>query len=201
MTEFNRPAFVLTENQGSIFGSGRSVPGVDLIRTLQQIDSLFDRYGGHAMACGFTLKKTTSQAAFTEAFCKTAQTSLVAVAAANFSEKKITVAAELTLADLTWQFIEQLEWLEPFGEANPEPLFAFPNVLLADWQALGARQQHLRMLLSDAKGKTVKAIAFGMGDKVSNLAIGNQLTIIGTVGVNEWNGNREIQVCVSEMQS
>lgn len=195
VTEFHKPAFVMTENQGAIFGSGRSVAGVDLIKTLQQIDGLFERYGGHAMACGFTLKASITRADFVREFAQAAAQSLAAVP----PEKIVAVAAELHLANVNWQLMEQLEQLEPFGEQNPEPLFSLANVTVSDYQTVGARDQHLRLVLSDSSGKKLKAIAFGMGERAQHLTLGQPVQAIGFVHINQWNGNREIQFQVKNL--
>lgn len=195
VSEHHKPAFVMTDNQGLVYGSGRSVPGVNLIKTVQQIDQLFERYGGHAMACGFSLKSSTPRSAFVEAFVAAAHESLSNLP----SEKIVPLAAELSLADLTWQFIEQLEWLEPFGEQHPEPLFCLRHVILKDFQAVGNRGQHVRVLLGDDSGRTVKAIAFGMGKRAEQFQLGDRVSPVGTVGVNQWNGHRDIQFQIKDL--
>lgn len=195
VSEFHKPTFVMTENKGEVFGSGRSVEGVNLIATLQKLDGLFARYGGHAMACGFSLKTTTSRDQFAQAF-----TSMAAEALAKCDPvKRVTVAAVVTLKDITWQFIEQLDALQPWGEKNPEPLFKLDQVTIKDFQTVGATQKHLRLVFTDESGAIVKAIAFGMGDKAEALSLGAKLSVICNLGVNQWNGNKEIQLMVKEL--
>lgn len=195
VSAFHRPAFVFTQHEGLIYGSGRSVAPVDLIHTLQQIEELFDRYGGHAMACGFTLKKEYTIKAFTKAFVEAARTSLKNLP----REKIITLAGEISLSEITWQLLEQLEWLEPFGEQHPQPLFRIRQAIVKDLQVVGADGKHLRLLLSDDSGATMKAIAFGMGEKIEGLSLGQRCDVIGYLNVNQWNGNREIQIEVKEI--
>lgn len=193
VSEFHKPAFVMTTNQGHVFGSGRSVEGVDLIRTLQQIDDCFLRYGGHAMACGFTLRDDLARPDFAQTFIKAVQSQLD-----NLPTEHIeTVAAELTLEDLTWNLVEQLEALQPHGEKHPEPVFKFNAVPVKDFQTVGATAKHLRLVLGSGS-TTVKAIAFGYGKKADTLHIGDTITLIGKVGVNEWNGQRDIQLMVED---
>jgi len=195
VSAFHKPTFVMTENKGEVFGSGRSVEGVNLIATLQQLDSLFARYGGHAMACGFSLKTTTSREQFAQAFTDKAAGAL----AECDPVKRITVAAVLNIKDITWDFIEQLDTLQPWGEKNPEPLFKLDQVTIKDFQTVGATQKHLKLVLTDQSGSIVKAIAFGMGDKADALSLGAPISLICTLGVNQWNGNKEIQLTVKEL--
>jgi single-stranded-DNA-specific exonuclease len=193
VSEFHKPAFVMTTNQGHVFGSGRSVEGVDLIRTLQQMDQCFLRYGGHAMACGFTLQDTLSRPDFAATFIKTVQSQLDHLPTEHIEP----VAAELTLTDLNWDFFEQLQLLEPFGEKHPEPQFQLTAVPVKDFQTVGATQKHLRLVLGD-RSHNLKAIAFGFGAKAESLHLGDVVTLIGTLGVNEWNGHRDLQFMVDD---
>ncbi len=193
VSEFHKPAFVMTTNQGHVFGSGRSVVGVDLIRTLQQIDQCFLRYGGHAMACGFTLQDTLSRPEFSEIFTTAVQSQLDTLP----TEHIATVAAELTVDDLDWNLVEQLQALEPFGEGNREPLFKLSAVTVKDFQTVGATQKHLRLVLGNDT-KQIKAIAFGFGKQAESLHLGDVVTLIGRVGVNEWNGHRDLQFMVED---
>jgi single-stranded-DNA-specific exonuclease len=195
VTQYHKPAFVLTKHNGTFFGSGRSLPGVNLIKTLQTIDTLFDKYGGHAMACGFSLLPTVVPAQFVEKFTAAAATSLDQLDPI----KEVTIAAELTLAQVNWQLAEQLTWLEPFGEQHPEPLFRLAAVQLKDFQTVGATQKHLRLVLTDTTGRTLKAIAFGLGERAADLHLGDTIQVIGTVTVNQWNGNRELQFQVKDI--
>lgn len=195
VSQYHKPAFVLTKHNGEIFGSGRSLPGVNLIKTLQSIEHIFSRYGGHAMACGFTLNVDTTPVQFAQAFIQTAHDSLAALDPV----KELTIAAELSLDQVNWQFVEQLSWLEPFGERHPEPLFSLPNVQIKDFQTVGAMQKHLRLVLTDTSHKTLKAIAFGLGNRAEQLHLGDTVTVVGTVSVNQWNGNKELQFQVKDI--
>lgn len=192
VSEFRKPAFVLTEHDGTWAGSGRSVPGLNMVTILQQLDDLFSHYGGHAMACGFTLKATVPVAEFQQRFDALAQPILATLDATPM----LSLAAELHLADITWELLEQLDWLQPFGEGNPEPKFLLTDVIIKDWQLVGAQQQHLRLWLTDASGKVTKAMAFGQSKATEQYKIGQHVQLICKLGVNRWNGNQEIQVTV-----
>lgn len=191
VSAFHKPAFVMTTNQGHIFGSGRSVVGVDLIRSLQKMPDTFMKYGGHAMACGFTLLDTVSREQFADRFCQVARAQLADMKA----EQHITVAADLQLGDVTMALVKQLQQLEPFGEGNPEPRFRLANVPVKDFQPIGVNQKHLRLTLGEGSA-SLKVIAFGYGKKANDLSLGDRITIIGTVGVNVWNGRSDVQVTV-----
>lgn len=192
---FHKPAFVMTANKGEVSGSGRSLTGLNMIATLQQMDPTFSRYGGHAMACGFTLKKDITTEQFAQHFIELAKPILAELD----STPKLNISATLALSDINWELVQQLDLLQPFGEQNPEPQFLLDNVSVKDWQLVGAAQQHLRLQVTDTTGKVVKAIAFGSGDIAKKLSVGCRISVVCKLGVNQWNGNKEIQISVSQI--
>lgn len=197
-----KPAFVLTKNAEAmnaeeISGSGRSVEGVNMISLLQSMPEMFERYGGHAMACGFTLAKGITPEQFHAKFVEAAAPLLATVQPGPV----LTIDAELKLTDINWDLVEQLDQLEPFGEKNPRPQFLVRDAVVKDFQAVGATNSHLRFLLTDAEKKvTVKAIAFGFGDRAEKISLGSTLTAICELSINQWNGNREIQLQIIDIQ-
>ncbi|EKD79572.1 MAG: hypothetical protein ACD_41C00033G0003 [uncultured bacterium] len=193
VTAFHKPAFVMTTNQGQIFGSGRSVTGVNLIKTLQSIDSCFARYGGHAMACGFSLVDTVSREQFAEQFQQAVRSQIEALP----TEHVVPLAADLAITDITWDLVEQLDAMQPWGEGNPEPLFGLRTVPVKDFQTVGSTSKHLRLVLGD-EAHSIKAIAFGFGAKADTLQLGDTISLIGRIGVNEWNGHKDLQFVVED---
>ncbi len=192
VSEFHKPAFVLTKHGGSWAGSGRSVPGLNMVMILQQLDTLFSHYGGHAMACGFTLKDTVTIEQFQRQFNQLAEPILAKLD----SMPTLAIAAKIQLSDITWDLMEQLNWLQPFGEGNPEPKFLLSGVHIKDWQLVGQQQQHVRLILADDAGKTMKAMAFGQSVITEQVTLGQQAEFVCKLGVNRWNGNSEIQITV-----
>ncbi len=176
-----------------MFGSGRSVEGVDLIRTLQTIEKNLDRYGGHAMACGFSLKTEVSREQFQMAFLTAVKAQLDQLP----ETVEVPVAAELRVAEVTWDLVEQLEAMQPWGEDNEEPLFMLKDVPVKDFQPVGSTGKHIRLVVGDATHQ-LKAIAFGFGKKADTLQLGATVTLIGNIGVNEWNGHRDLQLSVTD---
>lgn len=196
VSQFQKPAFVMTENNSEISGSGRSVPGLNMIETLQGIDHLFTKYGGHAMACGFTLKPNVSREEFAETF----NTAVAETIAALEAVRVIDVVAEIQPKDITWELVNQLEQLRPFGQENLEPKFLLCGVTVVDFQTVGKTNAHLRMVVSDGQGKTVKAIGFGFGKMVDTLQLHDTLSIVCTLSINHWNGNSEIQMVIEHIE-
>lgn len=197
VSALGKPVFVLTRNAEEISGSGRSVEGVNLIALLQSMPTMFERYGGHAMACGFTLTAKTTPEQFYQRFSEAAGPIVKTIEPGP----TLIIDGELQLADITWDLVEQLEQLEPFGEKNPRPQFLISNVKVKDFQTVGATNTHLRLLLTDQTGTNQKpAIAFGFGSMAEHISLDARITIVCELGINQWNGNREIQLQVIDLQ-
>lgn len=196
VSAFHKPAFVMTQNKDGISGSGRSLPGLNMIIVLQQIETLFEKYGGHAMACGFTLASGIERAQFQKEFQAAAQVILEQLS----DQQPIAIDAKLSLADINWDLVNQLDLLQPFGEGNTEPIFLLENITIKDFQTVGQRNQHIRCVITDATQTTHKAIGFGLGDQATELKLNQAVRAVCTLGVNQWNGNKEIQLTIKHLE-
>ncbi|MDP3970259.1 MAG: single-stranded-DNA-specific exonuclease RecJ [bacterium] len=195
VSAYGKPAFVLTENDTEVSGSGRSIEGLDMISNLQKIEDLFYKYGGHAMACGFTLKKDHSREKFADTFTNIAKYALSKID----HSMNVVVDADLEVSDINWELVQQLDQFNPFGQGNPEPIFRIRNSKIKDFQVIGPKRNHLRLVLTDEK-KSVKAIAFGQADFANRLSIGDDVEATCNLGINHWNGNSEIQVMIKDIK-
>lgn len=194
-SEFGRPAFVITKMGGEIVGSGRSIEQFNLVDGLQSMDELFTKYGGHPMACGFSLKDNDSLAEFTQRFRALARELLEG----QDLRKILHVEAELLLSEVDWNLIEVLDMFEPFGQSNPKPPFVSRGVTVASFKAVGKTQDHLKIAVT-ADGVRREGIGFGLGAWAEHLKEGDTIDIAYNAGVNEWNGNREIQLEIQDIQ-
>jgi single-stranded-DNA-specific exonuclease len=193
---YNKPVMVMTEAKGEISGSGRSLPAFNMVGALQEIDHLFSAYGGHKMACGFTLKDN----AFFDEF-KTEMNKLAAAAMKDADMTPIVqVDSEVTLAQVDWDLLGHIDLFRPFGYGNSEPNFIIRGLEVHDFGIIGRADKHLRLTFRD--GRTFrKAIAFGFGPTWGHqLQKGDTVDIVCNLSVNEWNGNREIQLKLVDMK-
>lgn len=194
--EFNRPAFVFTKKPGEeeIVGSGRSIPEFNLIENLQKMPDAFLRFGGHPGAAGMSI----DPAKF-EDFKKR----IVELAEKEFAGKDLTpslsVDAEISLSDLTWDLEGWLEKFEPHGMRNRSPLFIARGLTVVKADAVGADGKHLRLSVCQQAGAAKKCIAFSFGEWASELAAGDKIEAVFEIDVNEWNGNRELQLKITDL--
>jgi len=137
MRKFHRPIFVIAIDENGIGkGSGRSVDGVSLIAAIEDCRDLLMAGGGHDAAAGLTIAGENLEA-FRERFNESVARQLTE----GTMEPKIHIDAETRLAELTLEFLDTYELLQPFGSGNPRPLFLARNVLPANEPRL-LRERH-----------------------------------------------------------
>ncbi len=201
--EFYKPTLVMGLNNEIITGSGRSVPGFNMIETLKTIPEFFQKFGGHPQACGFSLKSPE----ILENFKKTMLEKATAGCADLDLTPQIHIDAKIDLDEINWKLYDLLEKFAPFGQANEEPMYAAYRLTVMGVEPVGQDGKHLRLMVKHNSHVVRKTIAFGFGDaerhpanwKV-NLKPGDIINIAFTVGVNEWNGNRELQLVVEDIE-
>ncbi|MEK7539627.1 MAG: single-stranded-DNA-specific exonuclease RecJ [Patescibacteria group bacterium] len=193
-----RPTAVLACVDGKWVGSGRSRPGFNLIETLQAIAAedpkVFVKYGGHPQACGFTLPDLDAVNRFRELLNGKAKLTLQG----QDLVKTIDVEAEISLSQINWEFFTALQQLPPYGQGNPPPVFASRGVTVIEATKIGKDENHLRLKL-EQNGTVRKAICFKYGAEEAPQS-GTQVDLLYEVDVNEWNGNRELQLRVVDLQ-
>ncbi|MBI4415221.1 MAG: single-stranded-DNA-specific exonuclease RecJ [Candidatus Kerfeldbacteria bacterium] len=193
---FNRPALAVGKEGEKLVGSGRSIPGFDITAALAECKEFLSHFGGHPMACGFTLRSADHLTPFFLAMQTIAEREL---SGKNLSPV-LALDMELALSAVDWKLVETLARFEPFGVGNPEPTFLSAGLLPVAFSKVGENGKHVRLEVHDGKGTTRKAIAFGMGAKADNLKIGSPIDCAYHVSVNEWNGNRELQLKVVDLR-
>jgi single-stranded-DNA-specific exonuclease len=190
---FGRPAFAIAlEPGGTGTGSGRSIPGVDLGRSVRRAvqEGLLLKGGGHAMAAGVTLKKDLlgSFRAFIEDALAGPVESARRDSALLFDGAVAAGAFNFSLADL-------LARAGPFGAGNPEPLLALPAHTLAYVDPAG--DSHIRARFRSGDGKIVNAIAFHAMEPLGKILLdsrGRALHAAGHIAVDRWQGEERVQL-------
>ncbi|MBI4050376.1 MAG: single-stranded-DNA-specific exonuclease RecJ [Candidatus Doudnabacteria bacterium] len=192
--EFYRPVLVLEKSQDEATGSARSIANFNIIEAISQSREILVKYGGHPMAAGFTLKSE-----HIEVFYK----NLLLYAESALSEELLSPVifydAELTLDDVTPDLLEILQKFAPFGQGNPRPRFRINNLVLSNTSAIGNDKKHLRLYVGSDSGKMIQCIGFNMGFWAEKLGNGRLIDIICEPQWNEWNGTRQIQLKIVDL--
>ena len=190
----HKPVLVAQEIGDKTKGSGRSVPGFNLVVALRSAESLFDKFGGHYFAAGFTLPSENMPA-----LRKALNLYATHNPPAPFSDDLLT---EITLDDLEnveWELLDDIAMLEPFGSGNVRPLLRIVNLRVVDLRAIGQDKTHLRLTLADQKQRRLACVAFGLAKTYSSLVSGDYIDVIGNLSKNEYNGSSTIQLMIEKI--
>ncbi len=187
---FQKPAFVLTDGEECVKGSGRSIETYHMFDALVRVKDLLLKFGGHPMAAGLSLHKDrvdefrlrlNEQAKLTEE---------------DFI-RKIWIDVPMPLEYISEPLIEELDLLEPFGQGNEKPLFAQKGLHIRSVRVLGKKRNAVKFSLAADQGTPMDALLFTDGDSfLAELGDYRILDIIYYPAVNEYNGNKSLQIVI-----
>lgn len=192
------PAFVLSKKEKVSVGSARSIPPLNITAAIASAKGLLEEYGGHHQAAGLTVKNENL-----EVFKEHLREYVGASLTPNDLIPVLSIDYELTPQDITWALYDELEKFAPFGEANPRPKFLMKNLTVKNISMVGNGGSHLKLILSDTgseRPKILKAIGFGLGSWTQRIAIKDTIDVVAELIINEWNGNRELQLKIIDLR-
>lgn len=194
-----RPVFVVTPgDNGRVKGTGRSVPGLDLHGMLTGVADLFERFGGHAGACGFTMEKENL-----ERFRTAMQQEMARriEECPDLLEEEIRVVKRLEPSEKTVAFAQLLRRLEPYGEENPKPLFCAGPVRIDGLTSMGQQGEHVRFLARGADETVLPCVLFRRAGEYQDLLRNDAVVdVVGELAVNEFRDTRQVQLVVRDMK-
>ncbi len=118
--------------------------------------------------------------------------------ATHLRRKEMMIDAEVPLGSLTTKVVDAIDELEPYGISNPRPLLLAENVIaVGEPRIVGAKKNHAQLKFSQG-GTMLKAIAFNMASRVSDLPPGTPCAVVFEPSINEWNGRREVQMSLKD---
>ena len=172
-------------------GSGRSIAGFDLHGALVNLSKYLDKFGGHEMAVGLSLKRSEFNR-FKDAFEEY-------VKSQNIEELMpiIEIDKQIDIRDVDIDTVKQLNILEPFGEANRRPIFVYKNLRVDSIRAL-SDGKHLKMTLKD-NGVIINAIGFNLGHLSREYLIGDKIDVVGNLEINSFNGKDFVQINIKDI--
>jgi single-stranded-DNA-specific exonuclease len=186
------PVILFSRKNNEVTGSGRSIPEFDLYQSLNKLKKYFTRFGGHAGAAGLTLKDFGDFEKFKKDLLTIAEQKLKG----KILGPSVKIDAEVFLDDINWSFYDELKKFEPLGKNNWASNFLAKNIHLNDLQTLGNNGQHCRLLVDGGR----KMIFFGTKGQVDDLKIGDSIDVIFQAGINQWNGQQELQLKVIDLK-
>ena len=205
--EYSRPFLILSEKDGKIAGSGRSIPKFNLIEAIEKCKDILIEFGGHSQAAGLKAESKNF-----EKFRKK-----INILADKILKEKdliplVNVDCKIEHNQINWQLIDEIEKFNPFGFGNRRPVFLVEKLEIHEIRTVGANDAHLKVcfktiIKESEKVKYFSAIGFRLGklakeipDKKPGLRWGDIVDVVFQLEINEWNGNRELQMNVLDLK-
>lgn len=190
---YYRPTVVLTKSGNIIGGSARSVAGFNLYEAIHACREHLLGYGGHFAAAGLTMlpeKLQDFKTAFEQAVTQQIEPRLLI--------PEIIIDAEVSFVELTLNFYNIILQMEPFGPSNMRPVFIAKKIFDTGFSKI-VKEEHIRFVLIQ-NGITLTGIGFNMAGKFSLLQPDKPLDIVFTLDINEWNGEKSLQLKVLDVK-
>lgn len=187
-----KPSILICFEEEEGKGSGRSIPGFDLHEALMNCGTYIERFGGHSMAIGISVKKENF-ANFKKEFQEYAKSKGI-----SDIIPIIKIDEETTLKNVSLETVKELSLLEPYGEANKVPLFLIRSLKIQSIRTL-SEGKHLKVRLGQ-DSYMIDAIGFGVGEWAEHYLIGDKVDVVGSLEINSFNGNEQVQLVIKDMR-
>ena len=189
--KYYKPSILLCYEGELAKGSGRSISGFDLHEALMKCTDTIEKFGGHSMAIGITIKREMVEEFSNE----------VEQIAHNMHIEEIVpiiqIDGKIELNNISKEMVASLKDLEPFGEGNKTPIFAIRNLKIDSIRAL-SEGKHLKLTLKE-NNIMISAIGFNMGELVQEYKIGDKVDLVGILEINSFNGVDTIQLNIKDI--
>lgn len=191
--KFYKPSILFAIDGDEAKGSGRSVSGFNLFDTLENCTDLLEKFGGHELAAGLTIKASNI-----EAFRKR----INEYAKNHISETMLTptimIDAAIKAPFITIETVRDINNLQPFGVDNPTPAFMVRKIKIHKISVM-SEGKHLRMtLLKD--GKYLDSVGFGMGEYYHHLEEGDYIDVAFALDINDYKGFQNVQLILKDIK-
>ena len=206
---FNVPTIILTKGKESPKGSARSIDGYNLFEELIKCEELLQKFGGHPMAAGLSIKEENIEKLRKKLnlICKLTDEDIM---------PKVRIDQRMPLNKINYKIIEELELLEPFGKGNSTPLLAEKNIPVLRIDILGKNANTLKIkCVMPGANKTIDGICFNRVEEFTQMLKdkygedhmsylkdprGMKVDLIFSPQINEYNGYKSIQLKISEFK-
>ena len=186
-----KPSILLCYEEDLAKGSGRSIPGFDLHEALMKCPNTIEKFGGHSMAIGITIKKDNFKE-FSDEFEEIVKQSKI-----DEIIPIINIDGKINLNEINKDIVESLKQLEPFGEGNKTPIFVFRNIKIDSIRSL-SEGKHIKMTLKDGNN-IINSIGFNLGYLADEYKIGDKIDVVGTLEINSFNGVDNLQINIKDV--
>ncbi|SMO71165.1 single-stranded-DNA-specific exonuclease RecJ [Gracilimonas mengyeensis] len=190
---YHRPAIMLSNVDGKVKGSARSVKGFNIYDAIKKCEDLLEQFGGHEFAAGLTLEED-NLTEFRRRMNELAYTDL----SENSFEPELTIDAKIDLGEVDMKFWKLLSQFEPFGPGNLRPIFVSEGVRVEGIPTI-VGNGHLKMKVRQGDSGVFDTIGFNMHEYLPGVRGGNTFDIAYVLEENNWNGRRTLQLRLKDI--
>ncbi len=201
--KYYRPTLIITRiiegDKTSFKASGRSIEELNLIESITEASEFLDKFGGHPMACGFSVDSEEKLEKFKEKINEIAARKL----AGRELSPRLRIEAVLPIETVDLSLAEEITILAPFGQNNAQPKFVSYNLRVDEIVTLGFDSQHIKFRLSSVDktfAKGIWAISFGCAEEYKAVRVGDLVNAVYYLDINEFNGRREAQLRIVDLR-
>jgi single-stranded-DNA-specific exonuclease len=192
--KYQKPTIIVTNNGSGIKGTGRSVAGINLYELMNNHNELFERFGGHKAACGFSASRENLNEIRRSL---NADMDVIISENPNILTQGVQADKRIEISEVDADLVKVLELMEPTGSGNEVPVFALDDVRIKEYYFMGNDGKHAKFLVYDTGGHQLVCILFGKASEYKSFIVGNNpINLIGAVELNEWNNKSNIQIKV-----
>ncbi|PIY79988.1 MAG: single-stranded-DNA-specific exonuclease RecJ [Candidatus Pacebacteria bacterium CG_4_10_14_0_8_um_filter_42_14] len=188
--EFHKPSIVFAIGENSIKGSARSIPGINIVELIRTEAENLTSVGGHPMAAGLALIPEMFELVKKNLFA-TAKKMIDSELLVESATADCVLAHEM----ISFETIETIGELAPFGSGNPQPIFLLQNIEIADVRAVGKEGKHSKIFIKLADGRVLEALQWNITPDQINLAGVNEMVV--RLKMSEWRGKRRIELVLN----
>jgi len=191
--KYHRPTLVGKRNGNVVKGSARSIPGFNITEALSKCEKFLDRYGGHELAAGFTIKQGKEKE-FSECIKKVAENMITD----DMLVKNLNIDLLVRSESINRELVNELDKLKPFGYGNSKPLIALVDLIVFKKNIMGKLGNHMKLVCKGDGIDLITLVFFNCNGDVEEIKINDHIDVVGDIGINSWNGNEEVQFLVKE---
>ena len=191
--KYHRPTLVGKRNGEGIKGSARSIHGFNITEALSKCEKFLDRYGGHELAAGFTIKQGEEKE-FSECIKKVAEDMITD----DMLVKNLNIDLLVGSESINRELVNELDKLKPFGYGNSKPLIAITNLIVLEKSIMGKLGNHMKLVCKGDGIDLITLVFFNCNGDSEEIDVNDIIDVVGDVGINSWNGHEDVQFLVKE---
>lgn len=191
---YHRPALVVTQNEDFLKGSARSIKGINIIEVIKKFQHLTKGCGGHELAAGFSLEKHNY-----ELFKTSIENYINENYDNSYFKKKISIDSEINDDLVSFETLNFIDTLAPFGPGNEEPIFLLRKLSIYEIKKIGKDKNHLSLIVQLNQNK-FKALYFNYPKELENLYLGQKVDLVFKIKKNTFNNHTNLDLHILDIK-